>query len=124
MKIERRLTSARSAMSSRVVAAKPLSTKSSIAASPIAVEGEGHAHVDPPDQLDRFLRSRDREHIERFFHSCDLMGLPVDPDAVAIREAIRETVRANPGARAVKIRGVPISTSAPMLSTALGQTPK
>ena len=44
-----------------------------------------------------------REHIERFFHSCELMGLPVELDAMTIREAIRETVRANPGARAVKI---------------------
>lgn len=44
-----------------------------------------------------------REHIDRFFHSCDLMGLPLELDAGAIREAIRETVRANPGTKAVKI---------------------
>ncbi len=44
-----------------------------------------------------------REHVDRFFQSCELMGLPVAQDAAALREAIRETVRANPGARAVKI---------------------
>ena len=44
-----------------------------------------------------------REHIERFFHSCELMGLTLEQDASLIREAIRETVRANPGAKAVKI---------------------
>ncbi len=43
------------------------------------------------------------EHIERFFHSCEMMGLPVEQSPEALREAIRETVRANPGARAVKI---------------------
>ncbi len=46
---------------------------------------------------------RMREHLERFFHSCGLMGLPVRQDAAALGEAIRETVRANPGSRAVKI---------------------
>ena len=46
---------------------------------------------------------RMREHIERFFHSCELMGLPLEQDASQIREAIRETVRANPGAKAVKM---------------------
>lgn len=44
-----------------------------------------------------------REHVERFFESCALMDLPVAQSPDAIREAIRETVRANPGARAVKI---------------------
>jgi len=44
-----------------------------------------------------------REHVERFFQSCEMMGLPVDQSAETLREAIRETVRANPGARAVKI---------------------
>ena len=43
------------------------------------------------------------EHVERFFHSCELMGLPIEQDADQIREAIRATVRANPGARAVKV---------------------
>ena len=42
-------------------------------------------------------------HVDRFFHSCELMGLPVGQSAAELREAIRETVRANPGARAVKI---------------------
>ena len=42
-------------------------------------------------------------HIDRFFHSCGLMGLPVEQDAATLRDAIRQTVRANPGARAVKI---------------------
>ena len=46
---------------------------------------------------------RMREHIERFFHSCELMGLPLEQDASLMRAAIRETVRANPGARAIKI---------------------
>lgn len=43
------------------------------------------------------------EHIVRFFRSCEMMGLPVEPSASTLHEAIRETVRANPGARAVKI---------------------
>ena len=43
------------------------------------------------------------EHVDRFFHSCGLMGLPVGQNAEAIGAAIRETVIANPGARAVKI---------------------
>ena len=43
------------------------------------------------------------EHVDRFFHSCGLMGLPVAQNAEAIGAAIRETVIANPGARAVKI---------------------
>ncbi|MFO0691492.1 MAG: aminotransferase class IV [Myxococcota bacterium] len=42
-------------------------------------------------------------HIERFFHSCGLMGLPVTQSADQLRAAICETVRANPGAKAVKI---------------------
>jgi len=44
-----------------------------------------------------------REHVERFFHSCEMMGLPVEQTPEQIHEAIRETVRANPGAHAVKI---------------------
>ena len=43
------------------------------------------------------------EHVDRFFHSCEMMGLPVEQSPEALREAIRETVRANPGAHAVKI---------------------
>ena len=41
-------------------------------------------------------------HVERMLQSCDLMGLPIDRDAAAISAAIVETVRANPGAHAVK----------------------
>jgi len=43
------------------------------------------------------------EHIDRFFQSCEMMGLPVECSAATLREAIRETVRANSGASAVKI---------------------
>ncbi len=43
------------------------------------------------------------EHIGRFFQSCEMMGLPVEPSISTLREAIRGTVRANPGASAVKI---------------------
>jgi branched-chain amino acid aminotransferase len=44
-----------------------------------------------------------REHIDRFFHSCELMGLPVEYSADELGAAICDTVRANPGAKAVKI---------------------
>jgi branched-chain amino acid aminotransferase len=44
-----------------------------------------------------------REHVERFLHSCELMGLPIEQGGAELAEAIRATVRANPGARAVKI---------------------
>jgi branched-chain amino acid aminotransferase len=43
------------------------------------------------------------EHIARFQHSCELMGLPLEQSREEIGAAIVETVRANPGARAVKI---------------------
>ncbi len=43
------------------------------------------------------------EHIDRFFHSCDLMGLPVSQSKAELTEAICQTVRANRDARAVKI---------------------
>jgi branched-chain amino acid aminotransferase len=42
-------------------------------------------------------------HVERFFHSCGLMGLPVAQSPDLLIEAIKATVRANPGAKAVKI---------------------
>lgn len=42
-------------------------------------------------------------HVERFFHSCALMGLPVSQSSEVLHDAIRATVRANPGAKAVKI---------------------
>lgn len=44
-----------------------------------------------------------REHVERFFRSCQMMGLPVERTPEEIHEAIRATVRANPGATAVKV---------------------
>jgi branched-chain amino acid aminotransferase len=44
-----------------------------------------------------------REHVERFLHSCEMMGLPIDRSSRFLEDAIRETVRANPGAKAVKI---------------------
>jgi branched-chain amino acid aminotransferase len=43
------------------------------------------------------------EHVQRFFRSCEMLGLPVDQTSDQLSEAIRETVRANPGARAVKM---------------------
>jgi branched-chain amino acid aminotransferase len=46
---------------------------------------------------------RVREHVDRFFESCALMGLPVDQTGAELCEAIRETVRVNPGAKAVKL---------------------
>lgn len=44
-----------------------------------------------------------REHVARFLRSVELVGLPLGADAERLREAILETVRANPGATAVKI---------------------
>jgi len=44
-----------------------------------------------------------REHVERLLHSADLVGLPLRRDAESISAAILETVRRNPGARAVKV---------------------
>jgi branched-chain amino acid aminotransferase len=44
-----------------------------------------------------------REHVERLLHSADLVGLPLRRDAEGIASAILETVRRNPGARAVKV---------------------
>jgi len=43
------------------------------------------------------------EHVDRFFRSCEMMGLAVEQSAGALRNAIRATVRANPGASAVKM---------------------
>lgn len=43
------------------------------------------------------------EHVDRFLHSAELVGLPLTLGAPAIREAIRASVRRNPGARAVKV---------------------
>ena len=44
-----------------------------------------------------------RAHVDRFFLSCEMMGLPVAQSAETLLSAIGQTVRANPGARAVKI---------------------
>jgi len=44
-----------------------------------------------------------RDHVERFLRSAELMSLPLAHDRDAIEAAILETVRANPGARSVKI---------------------
>lgn len=44
-----------------------------------------------------------REHVDRFLRSCELMGLPIPKSRETLCDAICETVRANPGCRAVKI---------------------
>ncbi|NNL65046.1 MAG: hypothetical protein HKP30_02270 [Myxococcales bacterium] len=44
-----------------------------------------------------------REHVERLQHSAELVGLPLGLGAAEIEAAICQTVRANPGARAVKV---------------------
>ena len=43
------------------------------------------------------------EHLERFHRSCELIGLRLDHAAGELSQAVLETVRANPGASAVKI---------------------
>jgi branched-chain amino acid aminotransferase len=43
------------------------------------------------------------EHLERFYRSCELIGLRFDYEVSLLTEAVVETVRANPGARAVKL---------------------
>jgi branched-chain amino acid aminotransferase len=43
------------------------------------------------------------EHVVRLLHSAELVGLPLTLDARAIEAGILETVRANPGATAVKV---------------------
>jgi branched-chain amino acid aminotransferase len=44
-----------------------------------------------------------REHVERFFHSVELVGLPLHREREEIEAAVLAAVRANPGARAVKL---------------------
>jgi len=44
-----------------------------------------------------------REHAERLLVSAQLVGLPLEQSADALCDAILETVRRNPGAKAVKI---------------------
>jgi branched-chain amino acid aminotransferase len=43
------------------------------------------------------------EHVARLLHSAELVGLPLELGAPAIEAAILATVRANPGATAVKV---------------------
>ncbi len=43
------------------------------------------------------------DHLARFFHSVHLVGLPLHADAERLRAGILASVRANPGASAVKI---------------------
>ena len=44
-----------------------------------------------------------REHLERLRASCELVGLRLDQDLEDLAEAVRKTVRANPGGHSVKI---------------------
>lgn len=44
-----------------------------------------------------------RQHAERFLRSAELVGLPLALGCEAIEAGVVETVRANPGARAVKV---------------------
>jgi branched-chain amino acid aminotransferase len=43
------------------------------------------------------------DHVERFLRSAELMSLPLAQDGAAIEAAVVETVRANPGARSIKV---------------------
>ncbi len=43
------------------------------------------------------------DHIERFCISAQLVGLPLRQDAATLREACKAVVRANPGAKVVKL---------------------
>jgi len=42
------------------------------------------------------------EHAERFLHSCELVGLPLDRSQADVEQAIKDAVAANPGARSCK----------------------
>jgi branched-chain amino acid aminotransferase len=44
-----------------------------------------------------------REHVQRFLHSVELVGLPLDTKAPELEAAILESVRRNPGCHSVKI---------------------
>lgn len=44
-----------------------------------------------------------RAHLRRLLRSCELMGLPISLNEEALHLAVLQTVRANPGARAVKV---------------------
>jgi branched-chain amino acid aminotransferase len=43
------------------------------------------------------------EHVERFLRSAEIVGLPLERGRAELQAAVVETVRANPGARAVKL---------------------
>jgi branched-chain amino acid aminotransferase len=43
------------------------------------------------------------EHLERFYRSCELIDLNLDYPKEVLTQAVLETVRANPGAKAVKL---------------------
>jgi branched-chain amino acid aminotransferase len=43
------------------------------------------------------------DYVARLLRSTELVGLPLERDAAEVRAAILETVRANPGARSVKV---------------------
>ncbi len=43
------------------------------------------------------------DHVQRFLDSCELVGLPLVQDAAALKQACIEAVKANPGARVVKL---------------------
>ena len=45
-------------------------------------------------------------HLKRLLRSCSLMGLPMAYEEEVLAKAILETIRANPGARNVKISAV------------------
>jgi branched-chain amino acid aminotransferase len=44
-----------------------------------------------------------REHVERFQRTAELVGLPLELGLETLMDAVVETVRANPGAKAVKM---------------------
>lgn len=44
-----------------------------------------------------------REHVQRFLRSVELVGLPLEAKAAELEAAVLESVRRNPGAKAVKI---------------------
>ena len=43
------------------------------------------------------------DHVGRFMTSCELVGLPLEYSAAAVRAGVIAAVRANPGARAAKV---------------------
>lgn len=45
------------------------------------------------------------DHVRRFLASAEIVGLPLRQDAAAIRAAVLDAIRANPGCTAVKVSG-------------------